>query len=104
MKTDSLKEFVLDQLRRLDGLKCRAMFGGHGLYASEKFFGILLKGRLYFKTNAATCAQYLARGMKPFRPNVKQELASYFEVPADVMEDAAQLETWAREAIKIGGE
>ena len=103
MKADSFKDFVVDQLRGLDGLECRAMFGGFGLYVGEKFFGILSQGRLYFKTSYATRAGYLERGMKPFQPKPGQKLGSYYEVPADVIEDAAQLESWAREAVSVVG-
>jgi len=103
MKDDSLKDFVADQLRGLAGLEARAMFGGYGLYANGKFFGLLLKGRLYFRTDAATRAAYSERGMKPFRPRDNQELSRYWEVPADVIEDAAQLEAWARGAIEAVG-
>ena len=101
MKADSFKDFVLDQLRELRGLEGRAMFGGCGLYAGEKIFGIIFKGRLYFKTTEATREVYVQRGMKPFRPNNKQKLNAYFEVPADVIEDAAQLEIWAQAALNI---
>jgi len=101
MKNDSLKDFVLDQLHGLGGVESRAMFGGFGLYAGEKFFGIFFKGRLYFKTNDTTRAAYVERGMKPFRPNTKQHLSSYYEVPADIMEDAEQFESWAREAVGV---
>jgi hypothetical protein len=38
---DSFKEFVLDQLGALPELRARAMFGAHGLYSGEHFFGIL---------------------------------------------------------------
>ena len=31
VKTDSFKDFVLDQLSDLRGVTCRAMFGGYGL-------------------------------------------------------------------------
>ena len=103
MKDDSLKDFVLDQLRGLSGLEGRAMFGGFGLYAGGKFFGLLLKGRLYFKTSEATREGYLQRGMKPFQPpfrrNAKQKLSSYLEVPADVIENAPEFEAWARAAV-----
>jgi len=101
MKDDSFKDFVLDQLREQRGLEGRGMFGGFGLYAGEKIFGIIFKGRLYFKTSEATRTTYVERGMKPFRPNVKQRLNSYYEVPAEVVEDAAQLETWASVAVGI---
>jgi DNA transformation protein len=99
MKQDSLKDFILDQLRELSGLESRAMFGGFGLYAGGKFFGIIFQGRLYFRTDATTRAIYVERGMKPFRPNVKQRLKSYYEVPADVIENADELGAWARTAV-----
>ena len=100
MKDDSLKDFVLDQLRELRGLKSRAMFGGFGLYAGEEFFGIIFKGRLYFRTSEATRTAYLERGMNPFRPRARQSLHSYYEVPADVLENAGELATWVRAAVK----
>ena len=107
MRADSLKDFVLDQLRGLSGLECRAMFGGFGFYAGGKFFGIVIKGRLYFKTTDVTRENYLKRGMKPFEPpfrqRAKQTLSSYLEVPADVIENAPEFETWAREAVAAAG-
>ena len=103
MKPDSLKDFVLDQLRELRGLDCRAMFGGFGLYAGEKFFGIIFQGRLFFKTSEVTREAYCARGMKHFQPNTKQQLTSYYEVPADIIEAATELSAWAREAVKVAG-
>jgi len=95
---DSFRDFVLDQLRELRGVTCRAMFGGYGLYQSDAFFGIIHKGRLYFKTDERTHAVYLKKGMKPFRPNAKQTLKSFYEVPVDVIEDPDQLTTWAMRA------
>lgn len=95
---DSFTDFVLDQLEGLPGVACRAMFGGYGLYRDEVFFGIVHKSRLYFKTNETSRAAYRERGMKPFRPNRKQTLKSYYEVPVDVTEDAAQLAAWAAQA------
>ena len=98
MKNDPFKDFVLDQLAGLRGVTCRAMFGGYGLYRHDVFFGIIHKGRLYFKTDERTRAAYLKQGMKPFRPNRKQTLKTYYEVPVDVMEDAEQLVAWAAQA------
>lgn len=75
------------------------MFGGEGLYRHDRFFGILFKGRLYFKTDAATRPLYIERGMKPFRPSAKQTLKSYYEVPVDLIEDPEQLLEFAERAI-----
>ncbi|MBX3235883.1 MAG: TfoX/Sxy family protein [Nitrospiraceae bacterium] len=98
MAGDGFKDFVLDQLQDLQGLTCRAMFGGHGLYCLGSFFGIIHRGRLYFKTDEDTRPQYRNRGMGPFRPTLKQTLTSYYEVPVDVLEDAEILSAWAARA------
>ena len=41
----------------------------------------------------------LQQGMAPFRPNARQTLKSYDEVPVEVMEASDQLCEWARRAI-----
>ena len=97
-KSDGFKDFVLDQLADLRGVTCRAMFGGYGLYRRAKFFGIIHKGRLYFKVSPSTVMEYRAQGMKPFKPNAKQTLKSFYEVPADVLEDPERITTWAEQA------
>ena len=100
---NSFVAYVLDQLREVEGLGCRAMFGGHGLYRGPTFFGIVFAGRLYFKTDHATVGEYTRRGMTPFRPNDRQLLKTYYEVPADVLEDRAQLTAWAGAAAGCAG-
>ena len=97
-KHDGFKDFVLDQLADLRGLTCRAMFGGYGLRYREAFFGIVHKGRLYFKVTPETVGSYKEQSMKPFRPNAKQTLKSFYEVPVDVIEDSEQLTQWASDA------
>ncbi|TKS58598.1 MAG: hypothetical protein EWM72_02894 [Nitrospira sp.] len=76
------------------------MFGGYGLYHCSKFFGIIHKGRLYFKVTPKTISLYKGHGMKPFRPNAKQTLKSFYEMPPDILEDAERLVAWAQEAGK----
>jgi DNA transformation protein len=99
-KDESFKDFVLDQLQELDDVEARRMFGGHGLYQDETFFGILHKGELFFKIDASTVGEYRRRKMKPFRPNAKQTLKSYYQVPVDIIEDADELRAWAARAIR----
>ncbi len=100
MKVNSFKNFVQDQLRDLRGITCRAMFGGYGLYRGTAFFGIIHRGRLYFKVTPETVRRYKDHGMKPFRPNSKQTLKSFYEVPVEVLEDAEQLTGWAEQSAK----
>ena len=99
-KNDGFKDFILDQLTELNGMTARAMFGGYGLYQRAAFFGIIHKGRLYFKVSTTTVHNYMDHGMKPFRPNPKQTLKSFYEVPIDVIEDAEVSTQWATEAIE----
>jgi DNA transformation protein len=79
------------------------MFGAHGLYSGEKFFAILDQGRLFFKTDATTQTDYLARAMEPFtyEMNGKTMTMAYHEVPPDVLENAHELVAWAQRAINI---
>ena len=103
MADDSFNEFVLDQLSALPDLRARAMFGAHGLYCGEKFFGILDDGRLFFKTDARSQADYTARGMEPFTYEMKGKVMTmaYHEVPPDVLEQPHELTVWAQRAIQI---
>jgi DNA transformation protein len=99
--SDSFQDFILDQLDGLGHVVCQRMFGGHGLYRDDVFFGVLSKGRLYFKIDDATRPEYERRGMEPFRPSEKQTLSSYYEVPVDVLEDRDALVEWARKAVAV---
>jgi len=98
---DSFKDFVLDQLDGLPGLRSRRMFGGHGLYADERFFGILIEGRLYFKTDDSNRSDYESRCSGPFTYEKARRTIRirYFAVPADVLEDGVELKTWAAKAV-----
>lgn len=100
MANDSFRDFVLEQLATLKGLRCKRMFGGDGLYCSEQFFGIVFDGQLYFKTSPDTLPEYLAHHAAVFAPSEKQILKNYREVPADILEDSELLLTWARRAAR----
>jgi len=103
MADESFKEFVLDQLSALPDVRAKAMFGAHGLYQGEHFFGILDEGRLFFKTDAQSQADYIARGMGPFTYEMKGRVMTmiYHEVPPDVLENREELVIWAHRAIQI---
>lgn len=100
MARDSFRDFVIEQLAALGDVECVRMFGGHGIYGGELFFGIVHDDRLFFKVDDSSRATYEAVGMGPFAPGGKQVLASYHEVPLDVLEDARELCVWARRAME----
>ena len=101
MRDDSFRDYVLDQLDAGAGITAKGMFGGHGLYRGKKFFGIVFRGKLYFKADEKARAFYVAKGMKPFRPSAKQTLKNYYEVPEDMLENPEELLKLAREAARI---
>ena len=91
---------MLDQLASLDDITSQAMFGGVGLYWQGVIFGIAFQDRLYLKVDDRSRDDYLARGMEPFRPNERQTLKAYYEVPPAVFADREELLSWVKEAIR----
>src|SRR5438105_1918983 len=96
-------DYVHDQLSGLGGVSSRRMFGGAGLYCDEFFFALIDNDTLYLRVNDDNRADYTARGMSQFRPYAdRPELSmSYYEAPADVLEDPAQLVSWARRSVAV---
>jgi DNA transformation protein len=99
---ERFEQGILRGLAALGEVTSRPLFGGHGLYWRETIFAILYRGRLYLKVDEESKGDYLARGMGPFRPNERQTLKSYYEVPPEVLADPEALLSWSREAIRAG--
>ena len=93
--------FVLEQLAGAQRVSCKRMFGGVGLYRDQVFFAILSEDTLYFKVDDASRCDYQSRGMQPFRPYADrpQVSMSYYEVPAEVLEDRDECVAWALRAV-----
>src|SRR5437764_11767062 len=96
-------DYVHDQLSGLGGVSSRRMFGGAGLYCDEFFFALIDNDTLYLRVDDANRADFTTRGMGQFRPYAdRPELSmSYYETPADVLEDPAQLVSWARRSVAV---
>jgi DNA transformation protein and related proteins len=96
----SFAAYVLEQLDGVKGLSSRRMFGGMGLYAGETFFAIIDNDTLFFKVDDELRARYQERGMRPFAPIPgKPPMLGYYQVPADVLEDADVLRRWAADSV-----
>jgi DNA transformation protein len=102
--SEEFLQYVLEQLAGLGSVAPRRMFGGVGLYSSERIFGLIFGDILYFKVNDSNRGDYEARGMGRFRPYADKPLLSmtYYEVPADVLEDADECAAWARKSTAVG--
>ncbi len=98
------RDFVVEQLERVAPVTAKSMFGGVGLYAHGLFFALIAQDQLYFKVDDTTRPDFERLGMEPFRPFGEESAMGYYAVPADVLEDAAQLEPWMRKAIDVAAE
>ena len=94
-------DFVLEQLGRVVSVTSKRMFGGVGIYSQGLFFALIAEDRLYFKVNDTTRPDFERLGMEPFRPFGEESAMGYYEVPADLVEDAAHLESWVKKAIDV---
>ena len=94
-------DYVLEQLAGLGRLRSLRMFGGAGLYCDDVFFAIISGDTLYLRVDATSRPDFVARGMQAFRPYADRPEISmtYFEVPAEVLEDARELVIWSRRAV-----
>jgi DNA transformation protein and related proteins len=101
-KNSGYIEYLLDILSSLGDIKTRKMFGGYGIYKNGVFFAIIVGEMLYFKVDAHNLPDYEKYDSKPFSyegKNKKTITMSYWEVPADVLEDHSLLELWVRKAV-----
>jgi DNA transformation protein len=96
-------QYVLEQLSVLEHVSSRRMFGGIGLYCDGVFFALIDNDTLFFKVDDSNRGDYTARNMTAFRPFAdKPDLSmSYFEVPADALEDRDELAVWARKSVAV---
>lgn len=97
--------WILEQLSGAGGISTRRMFGAVGLYRGDIFFAIISDGSLYFKVGDANRAEYESRRMRRFRPyRDRPELSmTYYEVPADVIEDPEECVAWALRSVAAAG-
>jgi len=95
--------YLLEQLGGLPHLRSRRMFSGVGLYSGDLFFGLIHDDTLFFKTDEASSADYVARNMPRFMPfpHRPKAILAYHQVPADVIEEGDTLIAWARKAVAV---
>ena len=100
--SSGVRDFVLDQLAGLPGVRDRAMFGGVGLYSGDLFFGILASDVLYFKVDDSNRPDYELAGARPFKPYADRAMTMpYYAVPIEIMEDATTLVKWAKRSVDV---
>jgi len=99
--TDYL-DFILDQLSNWKTIITKRMFGCVGLYADGLMFGIIAKETIFFKVDETNKEQYLNAGSETltlFKNN--STVASFYEVPIEILEDSDQFVVWAEASLDI---
>jgi DNA transformation protein and related proteins len=94
-------EHLCEVLHPLGAIRVRRMFGGHGIYADELFFAVVVDEQLYFKVDAASRPQFEAAGLEEWTyvRHGKPVQMSYFRPPEDIYEDEESLRHWGRLAL-----
>ena len=101
--SSSFLAYVVEQLAGLGGVRSKRMFGGVGLYLDGLFFALIDDDTLYFKADDSNRARFERAGSKPFcpYPDRPDQAMGYWQVPAEVLDDAEELAAWAREAMMV---
>ena len=98
--TPEFRDFVLDQLAGLRELRSKRMFGGVGIYSDGMIFGLMDDDTTYLKVDDGNRGAFEAAGMGPFSPyGDGQHVMQYYELPADLLEDADALRPWVHGAL-----
>lgn len=93
-------DYLTDMLAPWGEVSARKMFGGFGLYRAGLMFAIVDGDNVYFKADDLCRADFEAAGSVPFTYEARgrQVTLSYWQVPAEAMDDEAVLGEWAGKA------
>jgi DNA transformation protein len=102
--SDEFLDYVIDQLAAWGEVTARKMFGGAGLYRDGTMFGLIADDVAYLKVDDFNREDFVKAGASPFNPypdKVKATVMSYYEIPADVLENSTVLAKWAQSSLDI---
>ena len=102
--SDEFIDYVIGQLSMLGKVTVRRMFGGAGLYCKGTMFGVVADDVAYLKVDDSNREEFVKAGSSPFNPypdKVKTTVMSYYEIPADVLENPTVLAEWAQRSFDI---
>jgi DNA transformation protein and related proteins len=102
--SDEFVDYVVDQLSRWGEVSVRRMFGGAGLNREGAMFAVIAEDVAYLKVDDSNRDDFLRAGSGPFEPypdKIKTTIRTYFEIPADVLENPDELARWAQRSWTI---
>ncbi len=95
--------FVQELFAPLGGIAVRPMFGGAGVYSKGVMFGLVYGDTIYLKADNDSRKTFEARGSGPFVYDGKGKpvTTTYWKLPADLVDNAEEVLTWAKTAYGI---
>ncbi|MDA9496465.1 TfoX/Sxy family protein [Bradyrhizobium sp. CCBAU 11357] len=96
------REFLIDLFADFGPVTIRKMFSGYGISADGVNFALSLRAGLFFRADETTIPDFEAEGSKPFQYSTRAKTVvvnSYWELPARLFDDSAELAQWARAAL-----
>jgi DNA transformation protein len=100
--SDEFADYVVEQLACWGEVSVRRMFGGAGLYRDGVMFGLIADDVAYLKVDESNRDEFVKAGSSAFVPYPdKKATMSYYEIPADVLEDREELGKWAERSFAV---
>ena len=82
-------------------IQTRCMFGGFGMYVGGKIVGIIVRDRIYLKTDEESRKVFLAEKCKPFtyqKKTGKGISLRYYAIPERLYDEPDEFAQWVRQA------
>jgi DNA transformation protein len=88
-------DYVLEIMSHWATVNSRKVFGGYGLYREGLMFALIADEALYFKTDAASVAQFERSGSLPFvyQSATRSVQMPYWSAPAESLESPAEMKS-----------
>ena len=93
--------YIQEQLAGVDPIHSKKMFGGIGFFKDGLMFGMIASDIFRLKTGPDNLTDFTSLGMEPMYSKDKKSSLPYYQVPAEVLEDASVLTIWAEKAIDV---
>jgi DNA transformation protein len=98
------RDFLIELFSDFGPVTLRRMFSGYGISVDGTNFALALRAGLYFRADEQTIPQFEAEGSKPFQYQQRSTakvvtVNSYWELPARLFDEQAELADWARTAL-----
>jgi DNA transformation protein len=96
------RDFLIDLFADFGPVTIRKMFSGYGISVDGVNFALSLRAGLFLRADEVTIPDFEAEGSKPFQYQTRAKTVlvnSYWELPARLFDDSAELAQWARAAL-----